>query len=444
MKTRDELLHLAEIALDAATDAGCDAADAAVSARSGALTRFANNTIHQNVASEGLSVTVRAVRGKRSGVVHTGVLTEAGIRLAGEKAAEIAAASAEDPEFPGIVASPAAKPCGLVDPAAEGASPGERADAVVEMIRHIERGGAVASGSLSTGGSAFAIANTAGTRQFDRHTSVGLNVVAMADTAAGCATFSTWRLADLDVAERAELALRRCLDSRGAGEIEPGEYTVVLEAPAAAEVFAFLGWLGFGALEMQQGRSCLQGKLGQKVCNERITIVDDARDPAGSPFAFDGEGVPSQRVELIAGGVFKAVVYDQKTAVKDKVKSTGHGSIPPNPWGPSAGNLIVAPGDATVEQMIESTERGLLVTNFHYVNIAEPSTAAITGMTRYGLFEIAGGKVARAVKNLRFTQSALAALADVEAVSRERQRFGSMVAPALKVRKFRFTGKSDH
>ena len=444
MKNKEEALELLEKALSAATEAGCDAADAALWSSSTALTRFANNIIHQNVASESATLNLRAVRGKRTGCVRTEILSADGIAAAGKKAAEIAAVATEDPEFPGIVGSPAAERCGIFDEETAEASPETRARSVREIIGRIEAGGAVAAGSLSNGATSLAVANTAGTRQFDRETRVSLNVVAMADTAAGNSDFASHRLAEMDAAERAEFALKKCLDSRGAGEIEPGEYTVVLEPPAAAELFDFLAWLGLGAQAMQQGRSCLQGKLGQKLFDERITVVDDPRDPDGHPFGFDGEGVPRRRVELVGAGVAKTVVYDIRTAVKDGTTSTGHGGIPPNPYGPYPDVLLVSPGDATLDEMIASTGRGLLVSNFHYTNVAEPSTCTITGMTRYGLFEIVDGKIARPVKNLRFTQSVLSALADVAAVGKVRQRFGYVVVPALKINTFRFTGKSDH
>lgn len=444
MRQEDEAFSLLDKALAAATDAGCDAADAMLRSGTNALTRFANNIIHQNVARENETLVLRVVRGKRVGVVRTGVLSDGGIADAARRAAAIAASAAEDTEFPGILAAPRAEPCAIFDEATAAATPAQRAEAARRIIRTIESGGAVTSGSVYTGAESVAVANTGGTRQFERGTHAGLNVVAMAGTAAGCAEFSAARLGEMDATERAEFALRKCLDSRRPGNMEPGEYTVVLEPPAVAEMVMFLGWLGFGAMEMQQGRSCLQGKLGTKVCDERITIVDDARDPAGLPSSFDGEGAPKRRVALIEGGVFRNVVYDQRTAAKDGVESTGHGGVPPNPYGPHPGNEIMSPGEATLERMIGSTVRGLLVSNFHYTNIAEPSTCTITGMTRYGLFEIVDGRAGRPVRNLRFTQSVLDALNHVEAVGSERQRFGGTVVPALKVGRFRFTGKSDH
>lgn len=443
MRRRAEALALLETALAGAAAAGCDAAHADLSGHSTALTRFANNTIHQNVVREGSTLTVCVVRGKRTGVARTAILTRDGIDTAARKAAEIAEASAEDPEFPGVTGSPAAEPCGIFDDETAAVSPEIRAEVVRDIIGRIE-GGAVASGSLSTGCGFLAVANTAGTRQFDRATSIDLSIVAMADTAAGRAEFSAQRWSEMDAPERAEAALEKCLGSRGASGIEPGEYTVVLEPPAVADMISFVAYLGFGALEMQQGRSCLQGKIGEKVFDDRISIVDDPRDPAGSPFAFDGEGVPRQRVELVTSGVMANVVYDMRTAAKDNVKSTGNGHAPPNPRGPSTGTRLVSAGDSSLDEMIASTGRGLLVSNFHYTNIAEPSTCTITGMTRYGLFEIVDGVVARPVRNLRFTQSILSALADIGGVGRDRQRFGSTIVPSLKVNTFRFTGVSDH
>lgn len=444
MKEKDAALGVLEKALDAARSIGCDAADALLHSGSTALTRFANNAIHQNVARESQTLVLRVVRGQRVSVVRTGVLSERAIRDAAHKAAEIAASAAEDPEFPGVLAVPRAEPCAIFDAETAAATPSQRSELASCIIRVIEKGRAVAAGSICTAASTIAAASTAGTRQFERSTQAALNVVAMAGTAAGCAEFSGARLSEIDATERAEFALRKCLDSRDATEIEPGEYAVVLEPPAVAEMLMFLGWLGFGAMEMQQGRSCLQGRLGTKVCDEQITIVDNARDPAGLPSSFDGEGVPKRRIVLIEEGVFRNVVYDQRTAAKDGVQSTGHGSMPPNPYGPHPSNVLLLPGGTTIEEMISSTARGLLVSSFHYTNIAEPSTCTITGMTRYGLFEIVAGKVSRPVRNLRFTQSVLDALNHVELVGRERQRFGGTVVPALKIRRFRFTGISDH
>ncbi len=444
MTSRDETLSLLDRALAAAVNAGGEAADALLRTRSGALTRFANNTIHQNVAQDSATLYLRVVMGKRTGCVRTGVLTDAGIRAAADKAAAIARSAAEDPEFPGILHSPTAEPVGRFDEDTASCPPARRAEVAGELIGRIEAAGAVAAGSVSTGATWIGLANTAGARQFDRRSTAGLNVVAMADTAAGCAQFTGSRLDEADVADRAEFALQKCLASRGPAELEPGEYTVVLEPAVAAVLFQYLARVAFSAEDLQRGRSCFQDKLGQQVIDERITVVDNPHDPDGSPFGFDGEGTPTRPLTLIEGGVFRAAVYDQKTAAKAGGESTGHGGVPPNPGGPALNTLLVAPGESTIDQMIESTGHGLLVSRFHYTNLAERASAQITGMTRYGLFEIVDGAVSRPVKHLRFTQSVVEALSNIDAVGRERERLGSTVVPALKVNSFRFTGKSDH
>jgi predicted Zn-dependent protease len=444
MTGKQQSFELLDRALSAVIEHGCDAAEASVFSSDRALSRFANNVIHQNVAAGSETLCLRAVRGQRTGCVRTGVLSGPGVAAAAEKAAAIAAAAAEDPEFPGLAECPTAEPCGVFDRAAADCTPARRAAAVRDIISRVESAGATSSGSLQTGAGSSAFANTAGTRQFDRRTDVRLNVVAMADSAAGRATFAANRLDEMDADERSQAALDKCLGSRGAREIEPGEYTVVLEPPAVADLVRFLGYLGFNAMRMQQGRSPLQGKLGTRVCDERITLVDDARDPAGLPFSFDYEGVPKRRVELIANGIAKTVVYDLRTAAKDGVESTGHGNLAPASGGAFPGNIIMSPGDVTEAEMIASTDRGLLVSNFHYTNVAEPSTCTITGMTRYGLFEIVDGEIAGPVRNLRFTESVLRALKNIDAVGSDRRRQGSTVCPALKISGFRFTGKSDH
>ena len=240
MKERNAALGILERALTAATDAGGDAADALLYSGSTALTRFANNTIHQNVARESETLVLRVVRGKRVGVVRTGVLSNDGIRDAARRAAEIAASAAEDAEFPGILAAPRAEPCAIFDEETATATPAHRAEAARRIIGTIEKGGAVASGSVCTASGSVAVANTAGTRQFERCTHAGLNVVAMTGTAAGCAEYSATRLSEINATERAEFALRKCLDSRSPDDVEPGEYAVVLEAPAVAEMVQFL------------------------------------------------------------------------------------------------------------------------------------------------------------------------------------------------------------
>ena len=180
-----------------------------------------------------------------------------------------------------------------------------------------------------------------------------------------------------------------------------------------------LGYLGFSALAVQEERSFVEP--GKRIGTDLVTIVDDGQDPAGLPHGFDYEGVAKQRVELIDGGICRGVVHDVQTAARAGVTSTGHGLPAPNPYGPFPLNMVMDAGTATREELIGGLDRGLLVTRFHYTNPVHPKLAIVTGMTRDGTFLVEGGRIVGPVKNLRYTQSYLDAMAGTVAVGIERR-----------------------
>jgi predicted Zn-dependent protease len=212
----------------------------------------------------------------------------------------------------------------------------------------------------------------------------------------------------------------------------------------------FLTYLGFDSMAHQEGRSCLSGKLGTKVASELITLRDDGLDPAAMPLPFDYEGVPRKRLVLIEKGVARELGHNSRTAKKAGTAPTGHSIVGPlSSHGGMPAHVILEPGDATLQQMIAGTQKGLFVNRFWYTNVAEPSKAVITGMTRDGLFLIENGRVAGPVCNMRFTESILEALSRVEAVGAELQGVGGewddglTRVPALKISAFRFTGATE-
>lgn len=190
-------------------------------------------------------------------------------------------------------------------------------------------------------------------------------------------------------------------------------------------------------------------RIGKKVMSEKISIWDDGLDPLGMPLPFDFEGVPKQHVDIVKEGVVEQPVYDRYTAHKAGKHTTGH-AMPPlfRGYGPLGLNLFMGIGEKTLEEMIASTERGLYITRFWYTRLVHPRDCVITGMTRDGVFLIENGELTYPVKNLRFTQSYIDALADVEAVGKESylllSEYGgfSERVPALKIRNFNFTGKT--
>jgi predicted Zn-dependent protease len=243
--------------------------------------------------------------------------------------------------------------------------------------------------------------------------------------------------------------LDRCLQGRNPHALEPGDYTVILEPYATQDLMMMISRFGLQALALQEGTSFVEGRFGQQVLDQELSIWDDGLDPAGVPTPFDFEGVPKQRVDLIDQGIARAVVYDSYQAGKQEGRrSTGHAMPAPNTNGPVAGNLFLAPGKATVEEMIANTERGLLVTTFHYTRPVARKPVIVTGMTRNGTFMIKKGEITHPVKNLRFTQSYLEALNNVEAIGRESRLLpmwgmGCFSVPAIKLGAFTFTGATE-
>jgi predicted Zn-dependent protease len=228
--------------------------------------------------------------------------------------------------------------------------------------------------------------------------------------------------------------------------IEAGDYPVVLEEYAVVDITDMLGYTGFSALAVQEERSFFEP--GRRIGSDLVSIVDDGFDPAGLPASFDYEGVAKQRVPLVVNGVCREVVYDSQTAARAGRESTGHGLPAPNPYGPFPLNAVMAAGTTPREELIGGLERGLLITRFHYTNVVHPKLAIITGMTRDGTFLVEGGKLVGPVRNLRYTQSYLDALAGVSAVSSSRKTIrgflGAAVVPALRIDGWTFTGVTEH
>jgi predicted Zn-dependent protease len=300
-----------------------------------------------------------------------------------------------------------------------------------------------AAGALETGETEVAIVNTNGVRGSYAVTRAHFSILADAGTGTGYAEAAEPALADLPVDRLGGRAAEKAVASRDPRDLAPGVYPVVLEPAATATLVDFLGYLGFGAKSYDEGRSFLAGRLGTQVCSPLITMVDDglAPDTIGAPFDF--EGVPKRRVALVDRGVAANLLYDWRSAVKHGVDPTGHGLPAPSSEGAYPLHLAMLAGDSSLPDLIAGTDRGLLVTRFHYTNVVNPMETTITGMTRDGTFLIEDGKVVGAVKNLRFTQSILGALSAVRGVSAETELggedFGVVRSPALAIERFNFS-----
>jgi PmbA protein len=424
-----------------------DQTEIVITVQDSQLTRFANSAIHQNVAERNTRVNVRAVMGKRIGVASTNDLSADALQRVAETAVAIARLQPENPDFISLPGPAAVTPVRAFDEATAAFTPQARARAVGHICRQAVAERLVAAGAFSTAVYELAVVNSLGVFAYHPRTEAELNTVVMSDDSSGYAAQVATRADDLDAESLGRWAVDKALRSRHPREVKPGHYAVVLETYAVQDFLNTFSYLGFGAQAVQEGRSFMTGRFGERIMSEAISIWDDGLDSHGMPLPFDFEGQPKQRVHLIRHGVAEAVVYDSYTAGKEGKQSTGHALPAPNTYGPLPLNLFMASGQATLEDMIASTEHGLLVTRFWYTRPVHPRLVIITGMTRDGTFLIERGEIAYPVKNLRFTQSYLKALAQVEQVGRERRLLsglgGGDCVPALKFSEFTFTGVTE-
>jgi predicted Zn-dependent protease len=415
----------------------------------GGLTRFAKSEIHQSTTQEDTGLRVRVVTKDRVAVAASNDFSPEGAHRAAESAKEMAEVVAPDPLWPGLAGRADAPDAEGFDESTASATPEQRAEGVATLIGQSSNG-FTAAGAYETRAIEVGVANTEGQICWSPWTQASLTtVVSGSERGSGFAETFERRMVAVDPEATGRQAAGKAEASRNPKPLDPGAYVVVLEPSAVSTLVAFLSWMGFNGRSLIEGRSCFTEKEGKEVAAADISIWDDATDPGTLGLPFDFEGVPRRRVDLIRDGVFVDAVYDMRTAKQAGKQTTGHGLPQPNPEGPFPLNLFLGPGDATVDEMVAATERGVLVTRFHYSNIVNPVESSLTGMTRDGTFLIENGEVVGPVMNFRFTQSILEALSEVSMIGRETQLaseffFSASRVPALKVEKFHFSGRSDH
>lgn len=414
-----------------------------------ALTRFANSTIHQNVAETNTEIRVRLIYGKKMGVASSNDLSPDSLKRTVDTARAIAQRQPENPEFKSL---PTPQPIQSVEALVERTakfSPEQRAQVVNVLCKKAKEKGVVAAGAFNTMALEVAVANSLGVFAYHPSTVADINTVMMSDTGSGYAAFTHQDASQVNAESLANEAIDKALQAREPQMLAPGDYTVLLEEYAVTDIADFLAYLSFSALAVQEERSFMKGKIGEKVMSDNITLWDDGCTPDILALPFDYEGVPRQKVTFVENGIARGVVYDAATALREGKQSTGHSLPAPNSIGPYAAHMYMAPGNTPKSEMIKGVERGIWVTRFWYTRVVHPMQVLITGMTRDGTFLIENGTVTRPVKNFRFTTSYLEALNNVRAISRETKLFrddwsgAARRVPALLVDGFRFTGTTE-
>jgi PmbA protein len=428
--------------LDAARTLGVTEIEAIISEETQSLTRFASNAIHQNVSERSTQLSVRPVIDGRTARATTNRLDRAGIRDVVTEAIAITRLNESDADLPAL-----AGPAQIDDlqrhfESTAQATPEDRAQAVAEAIRAVSVEGQIAAGIYSTDATRFSIYNSRGVAASYLETMARFSITAMAGDSSGWAKASACDLRALDPVSLARSAARKAADSSDPRELPPGRYTVILE-PAAVLDLAGQMFMDFSGTAIRDGRSFLNDRIGAKLFGDNITVCDDVRHPLQAGSGFDAEGVPRRRLTLVDSGVVREIPYCRQAAALAGAQPTGHGFPLPNETGEAPMNIVIAGGDTSVEEMLASTERGILITRLWYIREVDPYDKIFTGMTRDGTFLVEAGRVVAGVRNFRFNVGLMDMLSNVEALSPAVRASGEetfdMVVPAMKVRNFNFT-----
>ncbi|MGB2604990.1 MAG: TldD/PmbA family protein [Candidatus Sulfotelmatobacter sp.] len=430
-----------------------------------ALTRFANNTIHQNVADENHLVSVRTVFGGRTARASTNKFDDDSLRRVVDSSEALAKVQHPDPDLLPMPNSQEAAEAGE-PPAATRTTPSRhftetaaitpqlRAESVKQIVDVAQKHKLTTAGIFSSSESVEGIFNSRGLSNWHTQTLAEVSITMLGADSSGWQKANSPDVSNLDPLRMAEIAAKKTIDSAHPAEIPAGKYTVILEPSATLDIVGFMFW-DYSGMAILDQRSFLTGRIGSKIFGENITIWDDVAHPLQSGSPFDGEGMRRQSLPLVENGVVKRVVYARGTAARMKnsefhdkvgpVEPTGHGFPLPNEMGEMPLNIVFAPSQnpQTVDEMIASTERGVLVTRLWYIREVDPYEKIVTGMTRDGTFLVENGRLRQGVRNFRFNESLIHLLSNVEAMSVPLRSSGEesfdMVVPAMKIRDFNFT-----
>lgn len=434
---------LKQIADKVLSPSKADETEVILIASESALTRFANSRIHQSVASEDISISIRTVVGKKIGVAAGNSVEVSALEILVKQALELTELQKEDPYF---VSLPSPSAIHKIENDIEYVTPEQRASRVGTVIKKASVNKIIASGAFQSVVSEIAIANSKGIWAYHVSSACDLSTILLGESSTGFAAQVGKKLNDINAEEIADTAIEKVLKGKDPKAVKPGKWEVILEPQAVNEMMSFFAWLGPNARMYHDQASYLSDKMGEKVSGENITIFDDPLAPESITMPFDFEGYPKEKLTIIEKGILKNVTYDSYLANRYQKKNTGHALPAPNTFGPIPLHLTFAPGTKSRQELIKNVKKGLLVTRLWYVRVLNPKQLGITGMTRDGLFIIENGDIVGAAKNMRFNQSIPDALSNVKEVGKEliplssfELEIGSNRMPYLHIEDWNFT-----
>ncbi|MEO6444229.1 MAG: TldD/PmbA family protein [Gemmatimonadaceae bacterium] len=421
-----------------------DAIEVQIGGGYSANVRFADNQMSTAGGVSDFNVAVQSSFGPKHAVVSTNEISDEALRAAVEKSEKLARLAPDDPEAMPLLGPQQYQRVEAYFPSVANMDPSQRAKVALTALEPARAARDItAAGFLINNVGATALGNSAGLFAYHRTTNSNYTVTVRTTdgTGSGWAGAEHNDAGEVDYAAISQRAIEKARASRSPVAVEPGRYTVILEPQAVGDLAQLIGFYA-DARATDEGRSPFvkQGggtKIGEKILDERVNIYADPYDPMVRAQPFDGDGLPLGRQEFIQNGVLKTLYYSRFWAKKKGVPPTG-----------APTSFLMSGGSASVDEMIRSTPRGILVTRLWYLREVDPRTILYTGLTRDGTFLIENGKITRAVKNFRFNDSPLFMLNNLEMLGRpERlagtEAGGAVVVPAIKVRDFNFTSLSD-
>ncbi|TRX59471.1 TldD/PmbA family protein [Fulvivirga sp. M361] len=399
--------------------------------------RYARNSVSTAGHRSNQTMSVQSSFGKKSGVATIDEFDDASLQKVVGRSEELAQLAPENPEFMEPLGPQEYLDSKTYVEATAKINPEYRARVASDSIKPAAAKDVTAAGFLNDSAGFTAMANTNGLFAYNQSTDISFTVTMRSNDGTG----SGWSSRDFndvnkfDAAEASAVAIDKAIQSRNAKAIEPGKYTVILEPAASSQLLQNM-FSAFNARTADEGRSFMSKegggtKLGEKIVDERVNFWSDPQHPDVPSAPWNGEGQARKKMNWLENGVVKNLAYSRYWAKEKGVEPV-----------PTPSNGIMTGGDASLEDLIKDTKRGVLVTRLWYIRTVDPQTLLYTGLTRDGTFYIENGKIKHPVKNFRFNESPIIMLNNLEALGKQVRINGNLI-PYMKVRDFTFTSLSD-
>jgi len=412
-----------------------------------ALTRYAENYIHQNVSNESVHLRVRTIIGRKTATASTNSFSEDALKQTVDSALSSTKLQKDNPKLLPLPKPQEYKTVDNYSLSTDKTTPARRANEIAKAVNLCKKHKLEAAGIFSTQSSELCIANSNGLFGYDISTQAIFSITAMKGIASGWNEIIRKNIDEIDVEKSAKIAIEKAEKSQYPVGLNPGKYTVIMEPAAVAEFILFLLWKGFNGMDYIEGTSFLKEGLNKKVFSEKFSILENPYNPkiCGTPFDF--EGMPVQKLTLVENGVPKHFATNRWIAKETGRKNNGH-AIPLPSQGAYPFAMCIKPGTSSVEKMIKGTNYGVLVTHFHYSNLIDPIALLSTGMTRDGFFLIEDSKITKPLKNMRFTESVINIFSNIEEIGNETELAGAFfgggfLVPAMKINNFNFSSSTE-